>query len=186
MRTVKVYLAGMMKWLDSEDSIWKCCVPALKEEIRRLMPQDVEVLSPDEVGFDHGGDLVYGIVEADIKLIDDADLLVAVFSTPNQVGTITELLHALSSGKQCLAVFTDNVVSVGGLGIGPQVIKRPLEVRCESDHYWFLINYLVRYKIQCTVVAARPEDVDIAILRWLKRLASCKRALSGGNRCRIE
>lgn len=135
-----LYTAGAMKWRNEEDSTW-----------RRSVDVDVpnaQFLHPDtDAWFDHGGDLVTSCVSEDIELLGRSDGVVAYFTKPDQVGTITELLHAVMTGKPALVMYAPEMGDPFGMLSSEEPPEYParqgmVHMRAESDEYWFLINYL--------------------------------------------
>ena len=177
---MKVYVAGKMEWLDSEVSVWRESLQIFKgnlivqgrQRVARLLP-NLELIFPSEQWFDHGGDLVVGIVEADLKALEASDAVVAVFTDAVQVGTIVELMHALSLGKRCLAIFVPPTVDPDypdWRGKDYVFLSGEVEMRYGSDHYWFLINYLLKFT-NAAVAMARDNDSAIrAAGFWLLNL----------------
>jgi nucleoside 2-deoxyribosyltransferase len=168
----KIYIAGKMEWLNAEDSRWKASLEVCDEgnEVRGpacvSASSEVELVLPSLQWFDHGGDLVEGIVEADIKAVEESDGLIAVFTEHEQNGTLIELLHALSLGKPCLAIFVEPTAQT--CDKDAVIISRGLSMRCESDHYWFLINYLAKDPlVSLAVVKARRMALKAAA-EWIR------------------
>lgn len=157
-----VYLAGAMDYYNGEDSWWGS---SLKDDkYRREGPVDwrrilhdipLTVKSPRDVKFDHGADLVTGIAGADTKLVESSDSIIAYFSKKEQVGTLTELLHAVNSGKPALVLFNNAMMPRQNRRKTTVHVpheenessgrwkKCPVDQRAESPTYWFLINYLL-------------------------------------------
>jgi nucleoside 2-deoxyribosyltransferase len=172
---VRVYIAGKMEWINEEDSVWKECLEMFGrredygEGPKAVRLGRVEVILPSMVGFDHGGDLVEGIVEADIGAVEGSDAVVAVFTENVQVGTIVELLHALAKGKLCLAIFVHPTARIPE-GEDYEEIIDEVDVRCRSDHYWFLINYLLKHP-NTWVYTARDRKTALKIAeKWIQRI----------------
>lgn len=172
---IRVYLAGKMEWFNQEDSRWTC---VLSDDLRRFLatylPPCVEIVYPDDTGFDHGGDSVSGIVAADIYAVRMSNAVIAIFSTPNQIGTLIEVLDAVLNGKEVLCIFTDK-----NLGCAWKKLEGPVSFRAESDDYWFLINYLLgdgyggfklrRFEtVDCVICL--PEMTPHLIVRWVQGL----------------
>jgi hypothetical protein len=159
---LRVYLAGNMEWLDPEDSFWRPSTDLLRGDSRRSARRvldeigetigNVRFVLPTEAGFDHGGDVVQGIVTKDVKLLDGCHALIAVFTKRDQVGTLIEALHAANSGKDLLifiagledpesGVIVDSAEALERLG---SQTFREVEggVNCRGDtDLWFLTNY---------------------------------------------
>lgn len=159
---IRVYVAGNMEWLNGEDSRWRPSIELLTgigaksppEVLREIATKlgKVRLVFPTEADFDHGGDIVEGIVEKDIKLVDDSDAVIAVFTKRDQVGTLIEVLHAARQGKDVLIVIAGQLdVEAGELIDGPDALERlqKLKVKeldkgvfCRGDtNLWFLVNY---------------------------------------------
>jgi nucleoside 2-deoxyribosyltransferase len=164
LNKTKIYIAGKMEWLNAEDSTWKASLEVCDEGYQQgestcvSVSSQLELILPTMQSFDHGGDSVEGIVEKDIKVVEEADGLIAVFTEQEQNGTIIELLHALSLGKPCLAIFVEPTAKTYDKEM--VMVSRGLSMRCESDHYWFLINYLVKYPL---VSLAVVKDKEVAL-----------------------
>lgn len=126
----RLYTAGAMRWVDSEDSYWRRSVEGI---------EDLSFFHPDDTYFDHGGDFVSGAVSEDVAAINAADGVVAYISETPQIGTIVEILHAVQNETPVLvlidAELSDESVSEGEVD--------PVSFRAMSDDHWFLINYLI-------------------------------------------
>jgi hypothetical protein len=175
---LRIYVAGKMMWQKDEDSTWTCVLsPDLRADLRIKLPASIRLVYPDDTGFDHGGDLVTGIVAGDITLLRSCDAVVAIFSEPAQTGTIIELLDAIYEGKECLLIFTGQAIDLcieGACGI-----LEGVSMRGASDHYWFLINYLcgdgadqVKHRkfANVTCFKSRPQDISDIIATWVFKL----------------
>ena len=174
----RIYVAGKMMWHNDEDSTWTCVLsPRLRDELRIKLPASIGLIYPDDAGFDHGGDLVTGIVAADIALLRSCDAVVAIFSEPEQTGTIIELLDAVYEGKECLVIFTGEAIDVCMEDV--RELLKGVSMRGESDHYWFLINYLCGDEADqlkhgkfanVTCFKSRPQDIPDLIASWVLKL----------------
>lgn len=135
--TPSVYLAGSMDNDNVEHDTWRPSVAEYGDrsshEYHGLTP--VEVNSPTEVTTSHGCGVVKDIAGEDMRLIDGSDAIVAYFDKQEQVGTLTELVYAVTRGKAALVVFDRNLVPRGSPSNG--VVHQD-----ESPVYWFLINFL--------------------------------------------
>jgi len=154
-----VYTAGAMDWVGSGDSYWR--------ESVEVDVEGVEFLHPHESYFDHGGDFVGGAVSEDTSMIRRADAVVALFSETPQVGTITEVLHAVHTDTPVLALFTKellaNHIFDGQAEEGLEEGEEPdIFVRGSSRDHWFLINYL-----QGDSIGERP-DVPSDMPGWVQ------------------
>lgn len=169
-----IYVAGKMSWIDSEDSEWipstlRITSCSTKRRIKELEETfNIRFIFPDEVFFDHGGDRIEGIVGRDISLIDRCDGVVALFTHKIQVGTMVEVFHALRRGKEVLVLFSDELLQPAGSEVSSTTkdylpIKKPLFMRGESNHYWFLINYLLLYSSQWVSIYV-VKDLDGVVL----------------------
>lgn len=179
---MKIYIAGKMEWLNREDSIWRESLQFLRRNVAGggsqhsicLFP-NLELIFPNEQWFDHDGDLVSGIVEADLKALEESDGLIAVFTESIQVGTIVELMHALSLGKKCLAIFVNPTINYIIYSEWSNqhyaFLSKEISMRGQSDHYWFLINYLLKFT-NATVAVARDGKAAVdAAGFWLLNLS---------------
>lgn len=168
-----IYTAGAMRWENSEDSYWRESVEARIE--------GAEFLHPYESYFDHGGDIVSGAVSEDTSMIRRADAVVALFSENPQVGTITEVLHAVHTDTPVLAMFTEDLLD-------DYVFESPIEnddeagieegdspgvwMRANSPDHWFLINYL-----QGDSIGERPE-VLMSLPEWVQEWEGAQATVS--------
>ena len=175
---MRVYVAGKMEWLNAEDSVWRESLGFHNEPVvsdAKIMAAGgrggFELVFPNQTWFDHGGDLVEGIVEADIGAVEMSDAVIAVFTSLIQVGTLVELLHAVSLGKKCLAVFMPPTVDVQFTGCPFMFLVEPVRLRCVSNHYWFLINYLLKFSNAGVAVAKNGDAALMAASVWLSTLS---------------
>ena len=110
-----IYLAGTMNYHEknSEDSYWNSSVAKSYWNGWRDVIGDMwlEINSPRDLHFNHGGDLVEGVAGCDLELIDASDSVLAYFDKREQIGTITELMYALSKGKPALVLFDSKFVA---------------------------------------------------------------------------
>ena len=145
--TPRIYTAGAMRD-DGEYTEW-----------RRSIEDDLDEIvfyHPEGFSHKHSGFSVNGAVSEDMAAIRAADGLLAYITETPQVGTITEVLHAVHTGIPTLVLFdygnTEGVV--GGMITGDEddyELKEhrysaeiePLQVRGHASDHWFLINYLV-------------------------------------------
>ena len=138
----RIYTAGSMHYHNDEDSTWRASVQGLGST-------SAEIVSPKDVTYDHGGDLVAGVAGKDLELLDTCDAVVAYFDKEEQVGTLTELMYAVSEGKPALVLFHQNLIhgpaaeTIHDFPIAQAEIEEGIGIRFESPVYWFLINTLI-------------------------------------------
>lgn len=138
----RIYTAGSMHYNDNNESTWRASVQDLRST-------PAEIVSPKDVTYDHGGDLVAGVAGHDLKLLDSCDAVVAYFDKEEQVGTLTELMYAVSEGKPALVLFHEDLIDgaaaepIVNFPIAQAKIEGSIEMRFESPVYWFLINTLL-------------------------------------------
>lgn len=131
-----VYLAGSMDNDSSEHDTWRASV-AKRADRGAYFDEGstpVRINSPAEVTGSHGCGIVEDIAGRDMKLVDESDAIVAYFDKQEQVGTLTELVYAVTEGKPALVLFDSDLVHAD-----------PSEgvVHHHYSHvYWFLINFL--------------------------------------------
>jgi nucleoside 2-deoxyribosyltransferase len=148
-----VYLAGTMTY-HGEDSYWSASikdgnstVATWREALGDFGP--LRVNSPQDIHFDHGGDLVEGVAGSDIALLQESDAILAYFDKKEQVGTLTELMYAIMENKPALVLFKSGLIAPPA--IDPfedrnqtyQWLDHPIAMRFESPIYWFLVNFLL-------------------------------------------
>jgi nucleoside 2-deoxyribosyltransferase len=178
-----VYLAGTMSY--REDDSWWTSATAMTERDsahwRQPLPEHapLRLNSPQDVHFDHGADLVEGVAKSDLELLDNSDGVVAYFDKEEQVGTLTELVYAISEGKPALVLFHRRFVQppaidpFGEIDASHQFLQHPVGMRFESPIYWFLLNFLlgdrdydgVEADVTVAVVAGK-EAVPAAYEDW--------------------
>jgi len=179
-----IYLAGVMDWdsgagkgIGSEDSHWRSSIT------NSQLSGKYNIITPYDRGLDHGGGSVEGIVEKDLELIDEADCLLAFIKRNDQVGTITEIFHALETEKPVLVIFETTVKgqsdtsAVIKSGVGPKFTDNQGKViqRHCATHYWFLWNYLTeRSKKEDLVKVQTGSESEIKTYaeRWLQELGA--------------
>lgn len=138
-----VYLAGSMDYESSEHQSWRSSVAERGDRGTYKYTGDtsLQINSPTEVSFSHGGGIVDEIAGKDMRLIDASDAIIAYFEKKGQVGTLTELVYAVTSGKPALVLFDDSLVP-GRTSPGLPEISDGVEYQFISPTYWFLINFL--------------------------------------------
>lgn len=138
----RIYTSGSMHYHNDEDSTWRASVQGLGSTL-------AEIVSPKDVTYDHGGDLVAGVAGKDLELLDSCDAVVAYFDKEEQVGTLTELMYAGSEGKPALGLFHQDLIhgpaaeTINDFPIAQAEIEEGIGMRFESPVYWFLINTLI-------------------------------------------
>lgn len=131
-----VYLAGSMDDDSAEHDTWRASVLAYGDRGREISPgSPIEFKSPTEVVGSHGCGIVEGIAASDMSMIDESDAILAYFEKERQVGTLTELVYAVTIGKPALVVFHRDLVPIG-------IIDEGVHQHNQSPEYWFLINFL--------------------------------------------
>jgi nucleoside 2-deoxyribosyltransferase len=147
-----VYLAGSMTYHGDDDSWWSSSVRKANPATWRDRLSDhttPELNSPRDLHFDHGGDLVEGVAERDLELLDQSDAILAYFDKDEQVGTLTELLYAISEGKPAVVLFARKYIEPPAIDPFDHVdrsyqwLNHPIGMRFESPVYWFLVNFLL-------------------------------------------
>lgn len=135
--TPSVYLAGSMDNDSAEHDTWRASVAEWGDNgtYRYTGSTPLQVNSPAEVSTSHGCGVVKDIAGKDMELVDDSDAIVAYFDKEEQVGTLTELIYAVTEGKPVLVLFDRDLVPHGSPSSG--VVHHH-----ESHVYWFLINFL--------------------------------------------
>ena len=172
MQNPRIYVAGKMDWIDSEDSKWTCVLSKqLREEIKT---EDTTLLYPDDTFFDHGGDSPQGVAKADIELLDTCNGIISIFSTGSQPGTMVETLHAINRRKLALIIFADKPEGYPEGEPEKDEYNHPAWWRDETE-YWFLLNYIHEYnnsminKNLITTVRCAPKRVPYHIKKWLQQ-----------------
>jgi len=136
-----VYAAGAMHYANEEDSTWRSNL--------KLPNTTAEVLNPKEVTYDHGADLVAGVAGKDLQMVQQADAVVAYFDKDEQVGTLVELMYAVSERKPALVLFHEDYMDGPLVSQFRDSTKRQKKIECaatmryESRIYWFLLNTLL-------------------------------------------
>ncbi len=158
-RICNAYLAGKMDW---QERFTPELLPIQK--VWRLAPPRC---FHGEV--DHNTDN-YQVVEWDINGVETTKATIAVFTDKLQVGTITELLHAIKIGKPTLSIFTETLAETNYLENIKFLQQSPQfsYYGVNSEEYWFLIDYLLTKCKNATVALVKTEkDIMQAITRWL-------------------
>jgi nucleoside 2-deoxyribosyltransferase len=134
-----VYLAGSMDDDSSEHDVWRASVAERGDHgvYRYTGPTPITINSPTEVIGSHGCGYVDGIASADMKLLDESDAILAYFEKSDQIGTLTELVYAVSEGKPALVLFNKRL-----LGDYNSLHENGVDLHNECPTYWFLINFL--------------------------------------------
>lgn len=143
--TPEVYLAGSMDYDSSEHQGWRSSVAerADRGTYRYTGSTPIGINSPTEVEFSHGCGPVHGIAGDDMELVDESDAILAYFEKEEQVGTLTELVYAVTQGKPALVIFDASLVPLVGKSNCPwDSISAGVEYHHVSPVYWFLINFL--------------------------------------------
>jgi len=161
--TPSVYLAGSMDHEDSEHQTWRSSVAERGDSgtYRYTGSTPIAINSPTEVSYSHGAGPVAGVASDDMSLIDESDALLAYIERADQVGTITEIVYAVTSGMPALVLF-DETVAPGPDSPPSHGVGSGVEFQFESPVYWFLINFLTRWggldaNVTASVVSGRDE-----------------------------
>lgn len=135
--TPSVYLAGSMDDDSAEHDTWRASVAECGDRgtSKYTGSTPLQINSPTEVSTSHGCGVVKDIAGRDMGLVDESDAVVAYFDKEEQVGTLTELVYAVTEGKPALVLFDRDLVPHGSPSGG--VVHHH-----ESRVYWFLINFL--------------------------------------------
>jgi len=168
----EVYLAGCMDNEGVSRSGWRSSIADKRMGgvyINNIPSSPVGFNSPTEVSFEHSGDPVRGIAKDDMSLLDSSDAIVAYFSKKEQVGTLTELVYAVSKGMPALVVFNESLVTdtpeMSNISFG-------VDFSFQIDVYWFLVNFLTAHiskecggDIEISVVETIDEIKD-EVIKW--------------------
>lgn len=135
--TPSVYLAGSMDDDSAEHDTWRASVAEYGDRgtYKYTGSTPIQINSPTEVSTSHGCGVVKDIAGSDMELVDESDAIVAYFDKEEQVGTLTELVYAVTEGKPALVLFDRDLVPHGSPSGG-------IVHHHESHVYWFLINFL--------------------------------------------
>jgi len=161
-----VYLAGAMHRTKHDE--WRASVADLDSSGMFTVDADIEINSPTEVTtFCHGIGPVEGIAKEDIDLLDDSDSILAYFEKSEQVGTLTELIYAVTKGMPALVLFDESLVELQDGGAGSDDISDGVENNHNSSTYWFLINFLANQRADVEMrVVNTNEDIRRAFVEW--------------------
>lgn len=156
--TPSVYLAGSMDY-NGEHQTWRASIlnSRLNGSYDVLGRYPLKINSPTEVTGSHGCGRVDGVASDDMELIDDSDAILAYFNKKEQVGTLTELVYAVTEGKPALVIFNDDYLD-------DSMPLSLVEYKHQSPVYWFLINFLT-----CSVV---EPDVEIEVIETRNEIKS--------------
>ena len=175
-----IYLAGVMDWDGEpgcEDSHWRASITDSN------LSGKYNILTPYDAYFDHGGCRVENVVESDIDLINQSDCVLAYIKREDQIGTITEIFHAINEKMPVLVIFEGYVQCqdqngdprYGGVAPNFTDEENKVTIRGSSPHYWFLWNYLVekgKTSDFITVKAGTEVDVKSLAEKWLDDLGA--------------
>ncbi|SEO18201.1 hypothetical protein SAMN05216388_100942 [Halorientalis persicus] len=168
----RIYTAGAMRE-DGEHAEWRRSVQGQFD--------DITFYHPEGFSHEHSGFRVGGAVSEDIAAIRAADGLVAYITETPQVGTTTEVLHAVHTGTPTLVLFNydtdesgliDGKISSDDDDYEFQELRYPTEVdpiqvRGHATDHWFLVNYLVGdSKPQSTQPGEVEGHLPGEIQRW--------------------
>lgn len=155
----EVYLAGAMDDEGRSRPSWRSSIAEEQMHgvyINQIPSSPVGFNSPTEVSFEHGGDPVGGIAKDDMSLLDSSDAIVAYFDKEEQVGTLTELVYAVTKGMPALVVFNESLVTdVRELSY----IASGVDYSSQIPVYWFLVNFLTGH-----ISRKCGEDIEIAVV----------------------
>lgn len=186
--TPSVYLAGSMDYESSERQSWRSSVARRHDngtyEYTGSTP--VEINSPSEVMLSHGCGPVEGIAGDDMKLIDDSDAILAYFEKEEQVGTLTEVVYAVTRGKSALVLFNTSLSRVPAFDGAD--ISAGVGYQYQAPTYWFLINFLsgdgwegLDANIEIRLVESR-QDIRSAFRDWSWHGEACADVMSESER----
>jgi hypothetical protein len=167
----KIYVAGKMAWFDIGPKSWLSPLNNLPYKL--ITPEDVQDINHNTENPE--------VVNRDIEAVDETNATIAVFIDEIQVGTITELLHAIKRSKPVLAIFVFPLVRytnncgmeqfTGKLESDIQFMTHPIGLSaysCQSKDYWFLIDYLLGWYSHATVAIVKTnKDIPNAISSWI-------------------
>lgn len=74
-------------------------------------------------------------------MVEDSDGVVAFVTKSEQIGTVTEIVHAVGSGIPVLMMIAPPQWDYNSSQDFPYQIDTPL--RYHSSEYWFVVNYLL-------------------------------------------
>lgn len=130
---VQIYTAGAISWVNEQYAGWRAQIDD------RL--DGVTFLHPTETYNEYEGHRRAGCVTEDINMVEESDGVVALVSKPEQIGTVTEVVHAVTNGIPVLLLITTDQWDYDRDLELPYEIETPLEYH--SSEYWFLVNYLL-------------------------------------------
>jgi nucleoside 2-deoxyribosyltransferase len=129
----RIYTAGAITWANEQYEGWR---DQLDTQI-----EYVEFLHPTETINEYEGHRRAGCVTEDIRMVEDSSGVVAFLTKPEQIGTVTEIVHAVSSGIPVLLLIAPPQWDYDKTQDLPYRIDTPL--RYHSSEYWFVVNYLL-------------------------------------------
>lgn len=129
----RIYTAGAITWADKRYEGWR---NQLENQI-----EYVDFLHPTETINEYEGHRRGGCVTEDIGMVEDSDGVVAFLTKPEQIGTITEVVHAVNSGTPVLLMIAPPQWDYQKSQQLPYQIDTPLHYH--SSEYWFVVNYLL-------------------------------------------
>lgn len=179
--TPRIYTAGALR-NDGEYMEWR---RSIEDKIKEL-----EFYHPEGFKHEHSGVRVNGAVSEDITGIRAADGLIAYINETPQTGTITEVLHAVHNDTPTLVLFEEDAYGhgvVGGMVSGNEedykhqelkypVEIKPIEIKANSEDFWFLINYLVGDSQLENFAANIKGDVNGSLPMDIKQWSGCHNA----------
>lgn len=177
----RIYTAGAMR-NDGEYEEW-----------RRSIENSIEDLTfyhPEGFKHEHSGFNVNGAVSEDVAGIRASDGLVAYINKSPQIGTVTEVLHAVHNDTPTLVLFEEweagegvisGMVSGNEEDYEMQKLKYPVEIkpitiRGHSSDFWFLINYLIGDTALENADTTMRGDPDSSLPGKIKRWGGCRNA----------
>jgi nucleoside 2-deoxyribosyltransferase len=169
--TPSVYLAGSMDYEDTEHQTWRSSVAERGDRgtYRYTGSTPISIKSPTEVSYSHGAGHLAGVANDDMNLIEESDAILAYIERKDQVGTITEVVYAVTSGMPALVLFDMSVVPAPD-SPPTEDLASGVEYQFQSPVYWFLINFMTRWdgldaNITTSVVSGRDEIKD-EFIEW--------------------
>lgn len=128
-----VYTAGAISWMHEHYAGWRAEVDNAVDE--------VTFFHPTETYNEYDGHRRAGCVTEDIDMVERSDGVVALISKPEQIGTVTEVVHAVTLGTPVLLLIAPNQWEYDQEQDFPYEIDTSLKYH--SSEYWFLVNYLL-------------------------------------------
>lgn len=129
----QVYTAGAITWANEHYAGWRS---DLEHSI-----EDITFLHPTETINEYEAHRRAGCVTEDIDMVGRSNGVIALISKPEQIGTVTEVVHAVNANIPVLLIITPPQWDYDKEQELPYEIGTPLDYH--SSEYWFLVNYLL-------------------------------------------